>query len=677
MKIRKTKMEPNTPNTDNIDSKSNTIKPKVNNIKSNTHDAKPKTNVVEQKTPLAPKLIHPHNFQTAHKIIQQPDLKPDPKQPNFQLALQNNPKTTIVTTDTKEDTIKLNDGYSLHPYQLQTLEWIKEKRNGIVCLTMGMGKSVISLYRVAMDIQESKKDGISRKTLVICSKTIIGEWLNDLTKFFGQHFSIRVLVWHAEFPSPGLSPKIHQHHLKTMSREDLNNYDLILTTYEVIGKSAKLNNAVERIAVRGTTGIHADKIISFKHPEFPTATHDSKAKEGYKLLHNYVWNRIIADEAQIFCNSKTKTFQSVCSLYGREKLCLTGTPVRNGDMDIWSLLFFCGNLVVDNPRSWTYHHFDKKVQSMILNLNYDAVIEKTPALALPTKKTRDYQLTLSTEEKKIYKYYFLELWELYKGFIEGKKDGERDFALILALFCRLRQICIAPYLMTSECKKVCYHPNLKEEDFVPLAIDSHIDPEIKLLAKKIHDINLMGFQASKFSYISNLILTLIENPDNFVLVFSAFTSVLRLLSLFFENLKIKTQLVDGTITGMKRQERLNSFRNGKYQILFLNYRVGAQGLNLTRANHVVTIEPWWSPVMEMQGVARAHRQGQTREVTHHRIIATGTIEEQINNIGRAKESILNSYLDSSLAGKREPVPSLDKWTLEDILRKAWKDIENY
>ena len=331
--------------------------------------------------------------------------------------------------------------------------------------------------------------------------------------------------------------------------------------------------------------------------------------------------------------------------------CLTGTPGRNGDSDIWSLLFFCGYTGVDNPKNWTYALFTEEVRKMILNVEYSEKV-----MTLPPKKSFMYEVFLNETEKEIYKFYFLELWDAYNMFIDGGMDGI-SFAVILGLFTRLRQICIAPYLMTTESKNLVY---MKSNPIEPLAVEGSLKLEVQRLGPIIRNSHLSGYQSTKLGSIITFIWNITSDKDNSVIVFSSFSSALRMIALFLDHNKIGYELVDGKIVGSKRQEKLNNFRNGKCQILLMNYKVGANGLNLTKANHVITIEPWWSPVIESQAESRTHRMGQTREVIIHRIIVAGTIEKQIRDIGLAKDTILQSYLDVGKAGNRKAVPGLDK-----------------
>jgi len=128
-----------------------------------------------------------------------------------------------------------------------------------------------------------------------------------------------------------------------------------------------------------------------------------------------------------------------------------------------------------------------------------------------------------------------------------------------------------------------------------------------------------------------------------------------------------TQRGRRSVTGKKRIGILNNYRQDKEKrILLCNYRVGSEGLNLAIANHVICIETWWSPVMINQAIARCGRVGQKKVVHSYRIIIDKSIEESMDEICRAKETIANAYLYSDINSRIEP-PKLDKYMLGKII----------
>ena len=181
----------------------------------------------------------------------------------------------------------------------------------------------------------------------------------------------------------------------------------------------------------------------------------------------------------------------------------------------------------------------------------------------------------------------------------------------------------------------------------------------------------MGFQSAKISKILELTKELIKTKEK-VLIFSSFSCSLYLLhGALIKDTNVS--ILDGTTSAKRRATILNIFREtNEIQILLCNYRVGAEGLNLTQAATVISIEPHWNHVLENQAVSRVWRNGQERPVTVHRIITNGTIENQIVKLCNEKKSVMDSYLNNNGSG-RQKISKLDYYTLSKILTSTIKE----
>lgn len=524
---------------------------------------------------------------------------------------------------------------NLYEHQKRALKFIEKRekegplRGGILALKMGLGKTAIMLEYITREKSDNK-------TLIACSKTVLGEWITEHQKFFTN---LKILIYHREFC---------RKEYNLLSIDMINQYDVVLTTYDVLLSIDRKSKYSENICVRGEEGIHKDKIIAFqqslKCPEVP-----ENNPYGPHILYCYPWKRFITDESQRIANSKTQTFRAITSLYSNYRWCLTGTPIRNGDKDMWSLLFFCGMETPNNPKNYKYSHF-KDLKNIILVMDYKDANMKITDCTHHVEK-----INFNEAEYKIYKYYIKELWDAYDRFIrkQGEFAGDEGYALILGLFCRLRQICISPYLICDESKRN------KEYKSTELA---NLDE--KYLEQYAHNKQLSGYKSSKILKIKEIISN-IPSSDK-IIIFSSFSSCLDLI---YDALKDKYQMiiVDGSITGKKRFRFLNEFRNNpKYRILLCNFRVGNEGLNLTIANHVICVELWWSPTLVNQAISRSWRIGQTKNVHSYKIIVDKSIEESIEKLCKAKESISNSYLYGNTSS-RISKPRLDKHTLGKII----------
>lgn len=567
--------------------------------------------------------------------------------------------------------------YKLRDYQARTLEWMKYResqpiRGGIISLEKGLGKTLTALYRCL----EDRHLGPS---LYICKNSLIGEVLEQLEQFFGKESQVRYYVMHESYSKK--DPE-------KFTFERLRHYDLIITTYEMIKKSAKLCKAMERILVYG---MHYGRmsVVAYSQPHEGQMSQDYRHYTGYALLHQIRWKHIIVDEAQKMSDPTKQCFRAVASLLGLNKFVLTGDPVRNADRDMWSLLFFCGMTEVKAPKHWKYEIFRDSYTPLIYYISLEQA-----GIVLPDKREHDYILKPNEMEKAIYKFYFLELWHSYDTFIRDP-TGEKQFALIIALFNRLRQICTAPYLITKESKDrdlFSLVKDSKETQWIPKTCQEveltclyKASSRLRHLEKEVHDIMVCGFSATKIKRALKIIESVINEPGqnprypNKIVIFSSYTSTLHLLAKAFlckyqkvpDILKMFT-IIDGEISGKPRIEMFKRFKKDpQLRILFVNTMLGAEGLNFQIANHVMFMESWWNPVPENQGICRIYRPGQQREVHIHRFIIAGTIETAIDNLCKAKSSIGRSYLDISKEDERMEKPRMDKETLGKILRDAW------
>ena len=563
---------------------------------------------------------------------------------------------------------KIIDG--LYDHQKEAIEWCKERQKenitnetdvlkiggGILCLTMGLGKT-----RSMLVLSQLEKNN---KTLIICSKTLLDEWCIEIKKIFdidvysGESYDDKpkVLLFHQEFNK----------NIKNMTVEDILKYDIILTTYDLVSKGDSLCSASEDTFIRGFEGLHKDKIISYKRKTKPTPD-----LYGQAVLFSIKWDHIITDESQKFCNDKTKVFRAVCALVGKYKWCLTGTPCKNADKDMWSLLWFCGFDDINNPKEWGYKTFE---QYKLYDMLFVKQMKDVPLItsSMPKITYHEHRVDLSKDEMVIYLFYFKELWDAYNKVIN--KGGGESFAIILGLFQRLRQISIASYLLSQKSKSKYKSEKILDRELRPTALVGSSNENIRKLEEKVHDENIMGFQSAKISKILEITKDLIKNKEK-VLIFSSFSCSLYLLhGALIKDTNVS--ILDGTTSAKRRSAILNIFREtDEIQILLCNFKVGAEGLNLTQAATVISIEPHWNHVLENQAISRVWRNGQERPVNVHRIVVNGTIENQIVKLCNEKKSVMNSYLNNNASG-RQKISKLDYYTLNKILTATINEYVN-
>jgi SNF2 family DNA or RNA helicase len=336
------------------------------------------------------------------------------------------------------------------------------------------------------------------------------------------------------------------------------------------------------------------------------------------MLAEISWETIILDEAQAIKNFTTKRSQSAMSLQGKFKLITTGTPIENHLGELWNLFRFInpgllGSLESFNRRfahpiekyndKQTRQHLKKLIQPFLLRRTKNQVLQE-----LPPRTEITLQVELSTEETAFYE-------ALRRDAVDKLTDSEAEGGAkhlqILVEIMRLR--------------RACCHPRL----IMPAA-------EIK---------------SSKLEVLRETLQEILENNHK-ALVFSQFVDHLSIVREVLEQEKISYQYLDGSTPAVERKKRVDAFQGGTGDVFLISLKAGGTGLNLTAADYVIHLDPWWNPAVEDQASDRAHRLGQKRPVTIYRLVAKGTIEEKILQLHGQKRDLADSLLSGSdLSGK--------------------------
>jgi SNF2 family DNA or RNA helicase len=151
---------------------------------------------------------------------------------------------------------------------------------------------------------------------------------------------------------------------------------------------------------------------------------------------------------------------------------------------------------------------------------------------------------------------------------------------------------------------------------------------------------------TKIQVLKDLLQELIENRHK-TLIFSQFTDFLKIVEAEIREMGIPYQYLDGQTPVRQRRQRIEAFQNGEGEVFLISLRAGGLGLNLTAANYVIHLDPWWNPAVEDQASDRAHRIGQTRPVTIYRFITRNTIEEKILDLHQQKRDLAHSLLEGT------------------------------
>lgn len=328
-----------------------------------------------------------------------------------------------------------------------------------------------------------------------------------------------------------------------------------------------------------------------------------------ELLAGKAWNIIILDEAHTIKNKETKMSKSAMELNGEFRLLLTGTPIQNHLSEIWNLFQFANPGLLGS-----FQHFndsfiqpiekgeDKQRQKQLKKILQPFLLRRTKTQVLdelPEKTEVTLSVELSAEERALYE----NLRQQALLNVEGASGGAMQ---ALAEITRLRQAACHPALVNK---------NLK-------------------------------LASSKTQAFLKLVDELMTNNHR-ALVFSQFTSHLALIRQELDALNIDYLYLDGSLSVNERTDLVRQFQTGDQPLFLISLKAGGTGLNLTAADYVIHLDPWWNPAIEDQASDRAHRIGQTRPVTIYRLISTQTIEEKIIRLHQTKKSLADSLLDGS------------------------------
>ena len=534
----------------------------------------------------------------------------------------------------------------LFPHQVKTLEFMRKReslipddvyglKGGIIKLEMGLGKSLATITHSLIAGRPSYPEEYGENgfpTLIIASKTVMIEWKTEgFEKFFGNR--VKVLYLRRDFIG---------NLFETITRKQLVEYDFVLTTYDICSEAYRKlnikqdNSELEKLLCKKTR-----KKLPIRCRERYLSNNPNAV--GVSIIYSTPFQRCILDESQRICNPDTKSFTHVMTIYGRYKWCLTGTPIKNKSIDLWSQLKFCGYNGTELKRDWDARSCDimKKhsLSEAILNMDYVSV-----GIKLPKKIKKDQSVDLKGKERECYDY----IENISNKVIKLIEIGFEEFVKIRVLLIRLRQCAIAPYLLTIESKR----------EKGKLSLEDKKNQELTSLIKEVYNGELGKWIKDKHgtagiysSKITEVIEIINEIPDGEkVLVFSSFTSALDLIGCAIKERlpHIKFLHLDGDTKNLDRELILKRFKTEiDMKCLLLTYKVGSEGLNLIEANHIIRVEPWWTDSVHDQADSRSHRIGQEKEVTVYCIYTKNTVEERVIEICKRKGEMISEMLDGT------------------------------
>jgi SNF2 family DNA or RNA helicase len=354
-----------------------------------------------------------------------------------------------------------------------------------------------------------------------------------------------------------------------------------------------------------------------------------------EMLAKITWQTIVLDEAQSIKNFATKRSQAAMNLQAGFKIIATGTPIENHLGELWNLFRF-----INPGLLGSLDDFNTRFANAILGTRGSANERSGDA---PADKLR--QQNARTQLKKLIQPFILR---------RLKKD-------VLTELPSRTEIVLQVELSPAE---MAFYEALRQQAIAKLLDNENAPPgqkhlqvlaEIMKLRRACCNPQLVttdiAIPSAKLQLFGEVLTELLENGHK-ALVFSQFVGHLSIISKYLESQNITYQYLDGSTTARDRQNRVKAFQSGEGDVFLISLKAGGTGLNLTAADYVIHMDPWWNPAVEDQASDRTHRIGQTRPVTIYRLVAQHTIEEKIVDLHKHKRDLADSLLEGSdMSGK--------------------------
>lgn len=461
----------------------------------------------------------------------------------------------------------------LRDYQVTGVKWLytlaKTGFGGILADEMGLGKTIQVIYY----IKQMLKDNENNKFLIVVPTSLAYNWDHEFDSF-GSNIKRKICVGNKD--------------KRTKILSDLNDTNVIITTYGLL-------------------------------------------REDEELYNNLNFNTMVIDEAQNIKNNMAGITKVVKKINAETKFALTGTPLENSILELWSIFDFImpGYLAsltkfqskykikdFDEDSEILIKGLSKQINPFILRRKKQDVVKE-----LPDKLINDIYIELKDEQKKLYVAEFERVKEEMEKIIETEGMNKARF-LILQLLTKLRQICIDPSIV---------YDNYKDG-------------------------------SNKLEQLESIVNEYIKNNHK-ILIFSSFKTALNIVKEKLNKAKIKTYMIDGSVPAKDRIEMVDNFNNNDdVKVFLIMLKSGGTGLNLATADVVIHLDLWWNPQAENQATDRAHRIGQKNTVEVIHLITKGTIEEKILELQNKKRILSDKLIDGEIRDKN----ILSELTKEDI-----------
>ncbi|MGL4948110.1 MAG: SNF2-related protein [Mycoplasma sp.] len=445
----------------------------------------------------------------------------------------------------------------IKPFQVYGVNWLisilELSRGCILADEMGLGKTLQTIGLLKYQYQVQK---LTKPSLVILPLSLVDNWVSEFKKFFPEQKVVKIGG-------------------KSDERK------------EIIG-------AIEENTIYITTY--------------------NLIKNDIDLIKDIDFLNVILDEGQYIKNFTSLWTKHIKAINSTNKLILSGTPVENNLLELWSIFDFILPGYLGDLKEFRNAYTGKNVEDndlFELSLKVKPFIlqrRKIDHLKLPNKNHTNILIEMTENERNIYNNLLLNVQEKLIISVDDKGEIVKNQIEILSLITKLRQFCCSPDLIG-----ISNHDNTKANSLLQL---------IKSVLEK--------------------------GDESKIVVFSNFASMLHIILDLLNQNGYEALIMTGENTSIQRTKIIDEFKtNPKAKILLLSLKSGGVGLNLTCANHVVHYNPWWNESAELQATDRLHRIGQENEVNVYRLLYNNSIESDIQNLKEMKTDIINKTINHS------------------------------
>lgn len=494
---------------------------------------------------------------------------------------------------------------TLRPYQVEGFQWLsflyEQRLGGILADDMGLGKTVQALALLAHAIEEHRtaseraaSERAASERVASERTTECGESVEPFVPFLVVAPTSVITNWAAEaarfLPEAKVVTITETTAGKTPLAERIAGAHLVLTSYTLLRMDEDAYTGYAH-----TLGRTVDE-----------STGELSAPEG--------WGALLLDEAQFVKNTGTRAWSIARAMPARTKIAMTGTPIENNLMELWALLAIVADGLFPSARAFrdlyarpaesgedpahaaaTAARLRRRIRPLMLRRTKELV-----AAELPAKNDTRVNLPLAAGHRRIYDTHLQRERQKVLGLLE---DMDKNRFTIFQSLTLLRRLALDAAL---------------------------IDPEA-----------YAGVSSVKRDYLVQQLPDLLEKGHR-VLVFSQFTGYLKSISARLAEEGIGHLYLDGSTRN--RAEVIEAFTSGQEPVFLISLKAGGFGLNLTEADHVFIMDPWWNPAAEQQAVDRIHRIGQDKEVHVYRLVAEGTIEEKVMQLKESKAALFDAVV---------------------------------